>query len=79
MYTIAWYSLIYNYCILSWGSSVARTALLPLHTIQKKVIVNDHSKSLYSYKAHAGPLFKYLKILTIYDVHKLEVAKYTCY
>ena len=70
-----YYSLLFthlNYCILLWGSA-AKTALLPLHILQKKaarLITNQN------YTAHANPLFKKLKLLTIKDVHKLEVAKY---
>ena len=71
----AYYSLVFthlNYCILAWGSA-AKTALLPLHILQKKaarLITNQN------YTAHANPLFKKLKLLTINDIHKLEVAKY---
>ena len=70
-----YYSLIFtylNYCILARGSA-AKTALLPLHILQKKaakLITNQN------YTAHANPLFSKLKLLSINDIHKLEVAKY---
>ena len=59
------------YCNLAWGSA-AKTVLTPLHIFQKiaaRLITNQN------YKAHK-PLFKQLKILTIFDIHKLEIAKY---
>lgn len=70
-----YYSMIcshINYCILSWGSA-ARTVLKPIYVLQKKA-VRLITRS--DYKAHANPIFKKLNILTIYDIHKLEVAKY---
>ena len=60
------------YCDLAWGSA-AKTVLTPLHIFQKKaarLITNQN------YKAHVNPLYKKLKILTIFDIHKLEIAKY---
>ena len=59
-------------CNLAWGSA-AKTLLTPLHILQKKaarLITNQN------YKVHANALFKKLKILTIFDIHKLEIAKY---
>ena len=71
-----YYTMIFShliYCNLAWGSA-AKTALTPLHNIfQKKaarLITNQN------YKAYANPLFKKLKILTIFDIYKLEIAKY---
>ena len=70
-----YYTMIFShliYCNLAWGSA-AKTVLTPLHILQKKLarlITNQN------YKAHANPLFKKLKILTIFDIHKLEIAKY---
>ena len=63
------------YCILAWGSA-AKTALLSMYIIQKKAA---RLITYQNYTAHANPLFKKLKLLTINDIHKLEVVKYgTC-
>ena len=60
------------YCNLAWGSA-AETVLKPLHIFQKKAA---RLITKQNYKAHANPLFKKLKISTIFDIHKLEIAKY---
>ena len=70
-----YYTMIFShliYCNLAWGSA-AKTVLTPLHILQKKAA---RSITNQNYKAHANPLFKKLKILTIFDIHKLEIAKY---
>ena len=70
-----YYSLMFshlNYYILAWGSA-AKTALLLLHIHQKKVARLTTNQN---YTAHANPLFKKLKLLTLNVIHKLEVAKY---
>ena len=70
-----YYIMIFSHLIywnLVWGSA-AKTVLTPLHIPQKKAarpITNQN------YKAHANPLFKKFKISTIFDIHKLEIAKY---
>ena len=68
-----YYTMIFShliYCNLAWGSA-AKTVLTPLHILQKKAtrqITNQNCK------AHANPLFKKLKFLTVFDKHKLEIA-----
>ena len=70
-----YYTMIFSHlinCNLAWESA-AKTVLTPAHIFQKKaarLITNQN------YKAHANPLFKKLKILTIFDIHRLEIAKY---
>ena len=64
-------SLIYshiNYCILIWGSA-DKSTVEPLFKLQKKAI-RIISKS--NYLDHTAPLFKSLKLLTVYDVYKLN-------
>ena len=64
-------SLIYshlNYCILIWGS-VEKTIVEPLFKLQKKAI-RIISKS--NYLDHTAPLFKSLKLLTVYNVFDLS-------
>ena len=69
-----YYSMIYshiNYCILSWGCA-SKSALKPL--ILQKSAFRWITKS--AYHADTKSLFNELKILTINDIHKLEVVKY---
>ena len=64
-------SLIYshiNYCILIWGNA-DKSTVEPLFKLQKKAI-RIISKS--NYLDHTAPLFKSLKLLTVYDVYKLN-------
>ena len=57
-----------NYCNLIWGSACTNT-LEPLFRLQKKAIrLVDNSH----YLAHTEPIFKSLKILTLYQVFKLN-------
>ena len=69
-----YYSLFYsylNYGILIWGGAKA-TILNPLYLSQKKfvrLITNS------DYRAHSAPLFKELKLLTIFDIFIFKVAK----
>ena len=64
-------SLIYshiNYCILIWGSA-EKTIVDPLFKLQKKsiqIIIR------LNYLDHTGPLFKSLRLLTIYNVYDLN-------
>ena len=64
-------SLIYshiNYCILIWGSA-DKSTVEPLFELQKKAI-RIISKS--NYLDHTAPLFKSLKLLTVYNVYELN-------
>ena len=64
-------SLIYsyiNYCILIWGSA-DKTIVEPLFKLQKKAI-RIISRS--NYLEHTAPLFKSLKLLTVYNVYDLS-------
>jgi len=71
-----YYSMIFshlNYCVINWEKA-SETTLKPLLLLQKRaecLITNS------DFHAHANPLFKDLNILTIYDIFKLEVAKYS--
>jgi len=56
-----------NYCILNWRSA-CKTALILKQAV--RLITNS------DYHAHAKPLFKKLDMLTVHDIHKLEVAKF---
>ena len=55
-----------------WGNA-CNTYLSSLHKLQKKVVriitFNDHF-------THSLPLFSSLKILTIYDIYKIELSKF---
>ena len=68
-------SLIYsqiNYCILIWGSA-DNTIVEPLFKLQKKAI-KIISKS--NYLEHTAPLFKSLKLLTVYNVLDLSCISF---
>ena len=78
-----YYSLVYPYLLYGipvWGSA-SMTSLTTLHIIQKKIIrlitFNDKIEVPYGPLKHTPPLFCELKILTIFDVFKLEVNKFT--
>ena len=72
-------SLIYshiNYCILIWGSA-DKSTVEPLFKLQKKA-VRIISKS--NYLDHTAPLFKSLKLLTVFNVYELNciLSIYKC-
>ena len=66
-------SLVYtyiNYCNLVWGAA-EKGILDPLFKLQKKairIITRTH------YLAHTAPLFKNLKLLTLYQVYSLNCS-----
>ena len=61
-----------NYCNIIWGNA-NKTLLNRLLILQNKAIrlILDVDS-----QEHAPPLFKQLNILTIFDIHKLEMAKF---
>ena len=59
-----------SYCILSWGSQIAKIRLL-----QKKAIRNV-TKSAYT--AHTEPLHKEYDILKVQDMYQLAILKFYC-
>ena len=78
-----YYSLVYPYLIYGipvWGSA-SMTTLTNLHIIQKRIVrlitFNDKFPVLPGPLFHTPPLFYELKILTIFDVFKLEINKFT--
>ena len=68
-------SLIYsyvNYCNLIWGAA-AYGIIKPIFLLQKKAIrILTNS----TYLAHTEPLFKKLKLLTVYQVYDLNCAQF---
>lgn len=72
---MVYFSLVYShlqYCITSWGTA-SKTALDPLYKQQKKII---RIMSFSAPRDHTLPLFYNLQLLTIFDIYKLEVAKF---
>lgn len=79
---MVYYSLVYpflTYAVAVWGSA-SDTSLKSLHILQKKVTrlitFNDLFVDQPGPLVHTKPLFKELKILTIFDIFKLEVSKF---
>jgi len=73
-------NLLYNslisshicYCCNTWGDA-AKSHLFKIMKLQKKAIrIITRSK----YNAHTTPLFLKMKKLTIFDIHKLQIAKF---
>ena len=68
-----YYSFIFpylNYGILAWGNThkIYLDKLLKLQKRAVRIICNSH------YLSHSGPLFQALKILTIYDLYKINLG-----
>jgi len=60
------------YCCIAWGGA-AKTPLSSIMKLQKKGIrIITRSK----YNAHTSPLFLKLKKLNVFDIHKLQIAKF---
>ena len=73
---LIYYAIIHphlQYCNVVWGNA-QQTNLLPLIRFQKKSI---RRISRADYLAHTNELFKYLKILKLSDLYKLENMKFT--
>ena len=73
-----YYSLIYSfitYAVTIWGNA-CDTFTNSIYKLQKKTVrlitFNDSSYI----KPHSAPLFNTLKILTIYDIYKIETLKF---
>ena len=68
-----YYSLVYPhliYCITSWGKAPI-SVLQPLEILQRKLIrIMTNS----DFRCHTPPLFHSLKLLTISDIYKLNLA-----
>ena len=78
--TNVYYAIIYPfllYGIVVWGNA-GKTLLTPLHVMQKKFVrmatYND-SPPTSGPLSHTPPLFFKLKILNIFDIYKLQLAK----
>ena len=78
--TNVYYAIIYPfllYGIVVWGNA-GKTLLTPLHVMQKKFVrmatYND-SHPTSGPLSHTPPLFFKLKILNIFDIYKLQLAK----
>ena len=76
-YAIAYPFLLYGITI--WGNA-NNTLIRPLHILQKKIVRmitnNDTFPDVPGPLAHSPPLFQQLKIVTIYDIFKIQVAKF---
>lgn len=58
------------YCNIIWGGACYST-LHRLFMLQKKAVrIINHSK----YRDSTGPIFKSLEIITLFDIHKLQIA-----
>ena len=77
-YAIAYPFLLYG--IIVWGAS-NNTLLSPIHLQQKKIVRlltnNDSFRNGERALAHSPPLFHQLKMLTIFDIFKLQLGKFT--
>ena len=76
-----YYAIIYPfllYGIIVWGNSV-NAYLAPIHVLQKKFVrmatLNDTYPVVPGPLAHTSPLFLKLKLLTIFDIYKLQLGK----
>ena len=70
-----YYALVYphlQYSIIDWGCA-CKTHLAPLQVIQNKILrCISHTKI----KQSVSPKYKQMKILKLYDIHKMELAKF---
>ena len=70
-----YYALVYphlQYNIIDWGCA-CKTHLAPLQVIQNKILrCISHTKI----KQSLSPKYKQMKILKLYDIHKMELAKF---
>ena len=61
-----------QYGIIDWGC-VCKTLLAPLQVIQNKILRSiSHAKI----KQSVSPKSKQMKILKLYDIHRMELAKF---
>ena len=80
--TNVYYAIIYPfllYGISVWGNA-SKTLLSPIHIMQKRFVrmatYNDNYPVVPGPLIHTPPLFYKLKVLTIFDVFKLQVGKF---
>ena len=70
-----YYALVYphlQYGIIDWGC-VCKTLLAPLQVIQNKILRSiSHAKI----KQSVSPKSKQMKILKLYDIHRMKLAKF---
>ena len=78
--TNVYYAIIYSfllYGVTIWGPA-SKTYLTPLHILQKKLVrmatFNDTYIAVPGLLTHT-PLFLKLKLLTIFDIYKLQLGK----
>ena len=76
-----YYAIIYPfllYGIVIWGNADGYL-IKPIHILQKKFVrmatFNDGFQNIRGPLAHTPPLFRQLKLLTIYDIYKLQLGK----
>ena len=77
-----YYAIIYPfllYGITIWGSA-SKTPLNPLHILQKKIVrlatFNDAYPAIPGPLIHTPPLFYKFKLLSIFDVYKLQLGSF---
>ena len=77
-----YYAIIYLFLLYGttvWGNA-SRSLLEPIYIMQKKIVpmvtFNDINATLPGPLPHTPPLFHQLKVLTIYDIFKLQVGKF---
>ena len=76
-----YYAIIYPfllYGILIWGNA-CKTRLIPIHILQKKFVrmatLNDGYPAVPGPLVHTPPLFYNLRLLTVYEIFKLQLGK----
>ena len=73
--TNVYYAIVYPfllYGIIIWGSA-CKTFLSPIHLLQKKIVRLITSEGPYT---HSPPLFQQVKLLNIFDIHRLKLGKF---
>ena len=75
--TNVYYAIVYPfllYGIIIWGNS-SKTLLSSIHILQKRFVrLATNNTIINGILTHTPPLFRKLKILTIYDIYKLQVG-----
>ena len=61
----------FNYCILEWGATLSEGN--PFHLLQKKAL---RLISNSNYIAHAEPIYKDLRLLTLTDMFSIAICKF---
>ena len=79
--TMIYYGLVYPYLTYGatiWGNA-SKVSIDPLYIYQKKavrLITNNNIRNDDFVYPHSAPLFNNLRILTVYDIFKLELLKF---